>query len=961
MCGAAAARVAGVAQASLASLAACAMTGAFAAAPLGAAPAASAGPAAAPLPVVRYGVLAQFPPFQVWPEGNRPGGADLELVRDLAERAGVVVQPLRYTDFAKLEADLFAGRIDMASAMALTREREALLAFTPPYTQVPLALVTRADQPSAALLPDLAGRSIVVVRNFASSEAVDRLFPLASRVVVPSLREGMDAVRSGRADLLLELLPTLSDLIARDGVQGLSIVRQFDAPSGRLHLAFAPAQAVLAARFRTALLQLPAGRADSLVQGWSAPPPPRLGGQLDISAAERRLLDRWRAPVLGVVGNDAPFATRAPDGSEGAAQGLSVDMLAAVLRRLDVTPGATVFLRADELQQALLERRVDIVIGADEGVDRTPLLRFVGPFIEYPTVLIARPDSGAFDLAQLQGRRLALTPSNPARPLLESRYPSVTVLDCSDLQACIDMVNRRAADATLADVVGAALALARNPRPALLITGSEPQLRRYHSLALADRHAAVVPAFKRALDQAMAAELPAIKTRWFSRPGPREVALTLLRRYGPGSALLLLLLAGLAFWHLRRVRAEMQRTRTAQQQAEGHAAAARRFSTFLAHEVRNSLHAVVAGTELARLPGHDGPALQRMVADSARSTLHLMNDLIDRERLHAGRLVLRPEPARISTLLQAVADEMAPAAQVRGLRLQVQPADFDGVPQGAEPLLLVDGLRLQQVLRNLLSNAIKYSDAGVIELQSRLAGPPDAREVQIEVRDRGPGIDAARLPTLFEPFNAPAGVASSAGLGLPLSRELMRLMGGSLGLAPRAGGGTVAGLRFPAHADDAGPAPAASAASVAPVLPLVSAAPRSDVPAALRVLVVEDAEVYGLLLVRALQLRGHHAEAQSTLAAARIAVQSGFYDLVLADMQLPDGDVSSLLQWLHEAAPEPRPRVTLMTADLDTAPPQLSAMHRRLPLFEKSDDVLALVERVLRGVEAPPSGARAAV
>ena len=891
-------------------------------------------PAVAEAPtVVRYGVLANFPPFQVWPRGSRPGGADVEMLLDVARDAGVVLQPVRYTDYAQLEADLKAGRIQLASSMARTHEREQTLIFTPPYIQVPLALVTRADQPSGALLPDLAGRSIAVVRGYASQEQVDRLFPLAPRVVVNTPREGLEAVRSGRADTLLETLPVVADLIAREQIKGLTIVRRVDAPSGRLHLALPFGQDKLAATLAQALKQLPAQRVESLVQAWSAPTTLALPNQLDLSEAERTALAAWGAPVIGIVGDDPSFAAR---NAAGAAEGLSVDMLKAVLARMGVQAGGWVFLRATELQQAVLDRRIDIAIGADEGADRSALLRFVGPFIEYPTVIIGRPESGAFDLEQLQGRRLALTPNSAARPLVDSRYPSIVVVDCADIEACLDAVAAERADATLADVVGAALALARTPRPGLQMIGSEPRLRRFHSLALADRHAAVVPVLSRALDISQHIDLPALKVRWFSRPSQGELLRAAAWRYGPWAAAVVLLLAGLWLWHSVRLRRQVQRTRAAQAEAERASAANRRFTTFLAHEVRNSLHAVVAGTELARLPGRDGPEMHTLLADSARNTLHLLNNLIDRERLHAGRLVLHPEPARLSPLVQAVVTELAPAAAVRGIALQSHLlAD--------EPLLLLDALRLQQVVRNLLGNAIKYSVRGPVEVQVLLApaAAGAAFEAQLVLRDRGQGIAAERMAQLYEPFGASPGNASSAGLGLPLCRDLAQLMGGSLLLQPREGGGTTATLRFPVHRAD--------------VLDL----PTSD-PArtpALRVLVVEDAEVYSLLLVHALQQRGHIAHAVASLAAARDALQARPHELVLSDVNLPDGDVGVLLRWLQSQPLVPMPRVAGMTADRDSAPADVVALLQGRPLLEKSDDVRALVDRVLRQLDEVPSSA----
>jgi two-component system, NarL family, sensor histidine kinase EvgS len=394
----------------------------------------------------------------------------------------------------------------------------------------------------------------------------------------------------------------------------------------------------------------------------------------------------------------------------------------------------------------------------------------------------------------------------------------------------------------------------------------------------------------------------------------------------------LLLLAALWWWHSRRLHAEVRRRLQAQQAAERVGVEKARFATFLAHEVRNSLHAVIAGGELARqLPAAhqaqpDSGATTR-TAEAARSTLRLLNNLIDRDRLDAGRLRLHAEPARLGPLVQAVVDEMAPAAELAGLGLHVQ------LPP-ADPVRRLDPLRLQQVLRNVLANAVKYSRQGTVEVEVLApAGAPEA--LAIEVRDRGCGVDAAEVPGLFEPYAAAHRNADSAGLGLPISRELARLMGGELTLAPREGGGAVA--RFTLRAEVLPEAPAAAGAAAA---------------LRLRVLVVEDAEVFGLLVAHAFEMRGHVVQVVGSLASARQRLAEGGVDLLLSDLHLPDGSGADLLAWVrHELAP-PQPRLLAMTADRDTAAAALEG-ELVLAVLEKTGDAAGLVDRALREALSP--------
>lgn len=503
---------------------------------------------------------------------------------------------------------------------------------------------------------------------------------------------------------------------------------------------------------------------------------------------------------------------------------------------------------------------------------------------------------------------------------------------------------------TLTDVVSAAVALARRPRADVQIIGAEPQLRRFHSLALAERHAAVVPLFKRALDVAIEQDMQTLKTRWLSRPLRAEVMNALARRYGPWVAGVWLLLAGLWWWHIHCLRTEVRRTQQAQQMAQAVGAQKARFTTFLAHEVRNSLHAVIAGTELAQTPGHGGPATDVLVGESARSTLRLLNNLIDRDRLDAGRLPLHPDVALLASLVQAVVREMTPAAELSGLTFKVSVPD-------ADPSRLLDPLRLQQVLRNLLANAIKYGApkasnerdgqdgkdgedgrAATLEIQVEVevlpADTAHPGRVAIEVRDRGPGVAAADMAQLFERYGAAQRVESSAGLGLPISRELARLMGGDLQLLRRAGGGTVVRLYFQAPL-------AAVADATTPAVPDQPMQP-------LQVLLVEDAEVFAILLARAFEQRGHAVQVVGTLAAARQRLLAGGVQLLLCDLHLPDGRGAELLQWAHSSLPAPGPLLLAMTADPDTAvtsPVELAGVRA---LLQKTGDAAGLAERALR-------------
>jgi two-component system, NarL family, sensor histidine kinase EvgS len=908
-----------------------------------AAPAAPTAPRTG-VPAVVVGVLADQPPYQIWPEGGRPAGVDIELLEHLAAPLGWRLQYRRYAEFGPLLDDLRAGRVDLATSMARTPQRGTFLAFSEPYGAVQQALVTRVADPSGSMAPDLLGRSIAVVQGFASEEKVAQLFPLASQVPVRSIEEGLRAVQSGRADVMLELQPVLISAIERLGLDGLAIPRSLSTSTSALHFAAPLLQRELVQALSNRLERTDPAFVAMLTARWQPQARRvRVAGVDPVTQDQRDALARLLSrPVVAVAQRgDRPFTFADPSDTP---VGLSVDLARAWLARLGAGPVTWRWMTPDAALEALRAGEVDAAVGLDEPASALREVAFIGPFLEYPMAIIGPAAGAAFDLDQLYGQRIAIPPDHLSRPLIESRHPSIRLVGCPDVQACIDTVVAGRADATLTDVVSAANALAERPRAAVQIIGTESALRRGHTLAVAPRHAPWMPALQATLDQVMAEDLPGLKARWLVRQTPQAVVRAFVRRWGP-VALLLAALLGVGWWlHTRLLRSEIHRTRDARHAAEAAQAASRRFTAFLAHEVRNSLHSVIAGARLIEDRGSRRDALPAALGESARGTLMLLNNLLERERLDAGRIALHRRPGALEPILQAVLDELTPAAMARGLHLRLDDASAGAWYQ-------VDALRLQQVVRNLLANAIRHCrDSEVLVTVAALHGRPGMPRLEVQVVDRGPGIPADQLERVFEPFYtgaADGAAAPGTGLGLALCRDLARLMGGDLTLDSVVGRGTTARLVIEA------------AAAVAPP-PVPSAVDPADPPGRRPwVLLVEDAEPYALVLEAAWQAHGWCVRRADSVADALAALESAPVDLVLSDLHLPDGHAQRLL-----AAPTPargvNPPVVLMSAEIADADPDALLRQGARGVLVKSPDAAQMVRAALEAAERGPALAGAA-
>jgi hypothetical protein len=325
-----------------------------------------------------------------------------------------------------------------------------------------------------------------------------------------------------------------------------------------------------------------------------------------------------------------------------------------------------------------------------------------------------------------------------------------------------------------------------------------------------------------------------------------------------------------------QLRAARDAAEAARTLAEAAARVKDEFLTTMSHELRSPLTCILGITELLleRAAGEDRRSLQ-LVLESGSTLLALLNELLDLSKLRAGRFQLSMEPFDLRSHVADIIESLDVLASRKSLSLQVH------IDDRLASWVSGDALRLRQIITNLVSNAIKFTPRGRVALHVM---PSATSGVRFEVRDDGPGLDAAQRAKLFHSFERLDANWSRAqagtGLGLVISQALVASMGGKIDLVSVPGEGSTFFFEIPL------PAAAADPDSGQGLDTASSTAPRS-----LTVLVAEDDPANRHFLLKALQRLGHHPQVVGDGQAALDVVTEGkHFDAIILDLSMPRMD-----------------------------------------------------------------------
>jgi two-component system sensor histidine kinase RpfC len=349
-----------------------------------------------------------------------------------------------------------------------------------------------------------------------------------------------------------------------------------------------------------------------------------------------------------------------------------------------------------------------------------------------------------------------------------------------------------------------------------------------------------------------------------------------------------------------------------------------RFVANVSHEMRTPLNGVIAMADVLRETNLNES--QREIVETMTTSAHLLlaqiEDVLDVEKIEAGRVHIEARPFDMGRLLSSTVKVVLPQARYKGLAVNTE------VEADAADWYVGDSHHLRQIVLNLLSNAVKFTERGEVTLRAKVTTTDNEwRTLRIEVQDTGIGIPIHKQSAIFEPFaqadDSITRVYGGTGLGTTIARHLIGLMGGSIGVASTFGVGSMFWIELkllrsePQGIDLAdelstnvrsqGTAQALAAAQSSKVRKLRGA----------RILVAEDNPTNQRVTQLILESGGHAVTIVENGELALDALERGGFDLALFDLSMPIVSGLEALKLYRFSVARPIP-ILILSANVTT-------------------------------------------
>lgn len=748
-------------------------------------------------PALVVGVLGNQPPIDFFNSQQQHSGLLAEYLEYLSRYTGVSLQLRRFSDPTDLIAAVQDQQLDLAAPLACASEQlPAGMLFSEAFFYSPMKLASQRLGPVYQDLNSLAGRRLAIHGQPPQLTTLQQQYPQIRIIPFTTQEEALMAVSTGRADAYLGDEATMRWAMHDFYLTDLQVSHGVINNSGYCFVAPASRQPLLAV-VQKALAALSLQRRQHIRDHWlKQHTDDQVTTRPVILPAEQQAYLRQLSGLNIAVDNDWPPFEFIDE--QGHYRGLTADYNQLLAEQLGI-PLTPVYGNSwKETLEMFRRGEMELISGVQPTPSRREYMLFSHPYMVHPYMILVHKDTRFVNsFPDLYGKRVAVVSDYAIEELLARDYPQLQLRSYRNSISALLALSAKEVDAYVGLLGTSSWLMEEYGIRNVKVTA--PTDYKYHqTIGINRNYPQLLPVINNIIDNIPEYRRQEIKNNWFTvefehQVNRGEIISAVLMTIAIVFPVLLVIL----IWNRKLKRTEKYLLDSQQQLAEAKEAAEQssqfksQFLANMSHEIRTPMNAILGMNHLLLRSGlndrQNGYA--EKIKQAATTLLGVINDILDFSKVEAGHLDIDQQPFNLHNVFTELSDMLALKAAEKGIEVLLE------VDASIPRVLTGDPLRLGQVLINLTQNAIKFTDRGEVRVSVSLKSQEnDVVELEFQVRDTGIGMAPDTIEQLFEPFTQADGSSTrkygGTGLGLNISRQLVRLMGGDLNAESQLGKGS---------------------------------------------------------------------------------------------------------------------------------------------------------------------------